>query len=235
MWFIVVYFLIVLFVIEIAVVLMWATGLEYPIARFQVVSLLTGTGFTTSESELILGHPVRRRVGIFLILFGAFSLAVVISCISTVLAPDFHLLPLSIGAGILFAILVVLRLPATKRYLSERLTRAFQQTFELQELSIDEVLLCEEGDAFVDVPIGKRSRLAGQTLDQVCKELKDLNVLLIKRGTVTIRDARMHTPLEAGDVLYIYGNEAEIERRFAGELADKKSMETDEKHAASLL
>ncbi|MCC3377374.1 TrkA C-terminal domain-containing protein [Cohnella sp. REN36] len=235
MWFIVVYFLIVLFVIEIAVVLMWATGLEYPVARFQVVSLLTSTGYTTSESELILGHPVRRRVGIFLILFGAFSLAVVISCISTILAPDFHLYPLAVAAGALFAVLAVLRLPATQRYLADRLTRTFQQTFELQELSIAEVLICEESDAFLDVPIGKRSQLVGRTLSEVCRELKDLNVLLIKRGTVTIRDERMRTPLEAGDVIYIYGSKEEIDRRFAVELADKKSMEADEKHASSPL
>jgi len=31
-------------------------------AHFQARSALTGVGFTTSESELIVGHPARRRI-----------------------------------------------------------------------------------------------------------------------------------------------------------------------------
>jgi hypothetical protein len=38
------------------------TGLSRAAARFQVRSAFTGTGFTTRESEAVVGHPVRRRV-----------------------------------------------------------------------------------------------------------------------------------------------------------------------------
>ncbi|MCM3570515.1 hypothetical protein [Neobacillus mesonae] len=44
--------------------------------------MMTATVFTTGESELILGHPIRRRLAAFSILFGVFSLAVIISSIS---------------------------------------------------------------------------------------------------------------------------------------------------------
>ena len=46
------------------------TGLPDERARFQVLSLLTGTGFTTRESELILGSRRRRRLARITMLFG---------------------------------------------------------------------------------------------------------------------------------------------------------------------
>ncbi|MCO0598298.1 hypothetical protein NGI46_12605 [Peribacillus butanolivorans] len=81
--FMVLYFLIIGLVIEISVTLLKLTGLKNTVARFQVISMLTGTGFTTDESKSIIDHPVRIKLSMFLILFGAFSLAVIISSIST--------------------------------------------------------------------------------------------------------------------------------------------------------
>ncbi len=89
-------------VVEIAIALLITTGLEPQIARFQVVSMMTSTGFTTKESELILRHPIRRKIAVFLILFGAFSLAVVISSISNILAQSFRI-PQMIGISLFFS------------------------------------------------------------------------------------------------------------------------------------
>ena len=38
------------------------TGLEKHKARFQAISAFSGTGFTTKEAELIVNHPVRRKI-----------------------------------------------------------------------------------------------------------------------------------------------------------------------------
>ena len=45
------------------------TGLPAEKARFQVISLLTGTGFTTKESEIILSSRRRRRLARATMLF----------------------------------------------------------------------------------------------------------------------------------------------------------------------
>ena len=47
---------------EVFTVLFRLIGLPEEKARFQVVSLLTGTGFTTRESEMILSTRSRRRL-----------------------------------------------------------------------------------------------------------------------------------------------------------------------------
>lgn len=46
------------------------TGLSHESARFQARSAFTRLGFTTSESERVVSHPVRRRVVMLLMLLG---------------------------------------------------------------------------------------------------------------------------------------------------------------------
>ncbi len=47
------------------------TGLSEEVASFQAQSAFSGAGFTTSESESIVSHPVRRRIARLLILLGS--------------------------------------------------------------------------------------------------------------------------------------------------------------------
>ncbi len=46
------------------------TGVSHQRARLRSLSALTGVGFTTSESETIVNHPVRRRILILIMLIG---------------------------------------------------------------------------------------------------------------------------------------------------------------------
>jgi hypothetical protein len=233
--FILVYFVIVMLVIEIAVILMRSTGLDPEISRFQVVSLMTSTGFTTKESELVLGHPVRRKIGIFLILFGVFSFAVIISSISSILVPHFKIFYLAVISAVLAGLLGLLRLPAIRLRLVERLTGPLEQKFEVHELPIDEVMLHEDNDLFVDIPIGKSSTAVGKTMEKLSRERADVNLLFIKRGTVHIRDQRMHTNIEAGDVLYLYGDKEVIGRLFEHELDERLTLRQQEIESKTLI
>ena len=49
-----------LFVTQLATIALTYTGLSLEAARFQARSAFTGTGFTTSEAENVVDHPVRR-------------------------------------------------------------------------------------------------------------------------------------------------------------------------------
>ena len=63
---------------EVFTVLFRLIGLPEEKARFQVVSLLTGTGFTTRESELMLSTRPRRRLARVTMLFGyVFNITIV--------------------------------------------------------------------------------------------------------------------------------------------------------------
>ena len=68
-----------LIVVNICSILLRLTGMPIKKARFQVVSLLTSTGFTTRESEMIVQHPVRRKIASWLMVVSYVSTATFIS------------------------------------------------------------------------------------------------------------------------------------------------------------
>jgi NhaP-type Na+/H+ and K+/H+ antiporter len=71
-----------LIVTRVATVALTLTGLSSQSARFQARSAFTGSGFTTSESEQVVNHPVRRRIVMLLMLTGS---AGIVSVIGTLL------------------------------------------------------------------------------------------------------------------------------------------------------
>lgn len=212
--FIFIYLFIVFTVIEINASIFVATGLDRKVARFQVISMLTGTGFTTGESELIIDHPVRRRLGAFLILFGAFSLAVIISAITQLLSDTFYTMEIAYIAGALLAILFILRVPYVVNRLSTKLKSELKETYELADLPIKDVLLMEDDDEVREISIHEESRFSGKTFDEIVGVEDDLMLLFIKRGDINIRNKSYQTELEPGDRLVLYGNNPLIDKKF---------------------
>lgn len=66
-------------IVRIASTIMRLTGLPDNVARFQSLSAMTGTGFTTRESELIVNYPIRRRVLMTLMIIGNLGLVSIVS------------------------------------------------------------------------------------------------------------------------------------------------------------
>lgn len=73
-------FIVILYIsiIEIFTIIFMLTGVSNTRAKFQVISLLTSCGFTTTESEIIVSSRKRRKVAITIMLFGnIFNVAIV--------------------------------------------------------------------------------------------------------------------------------------------------------------
>jgi hypothetical protein len=75
----VVIILISLLVTRAATAALMLTGLSREVSRFQARSALTVAGFTTSESEAVVQHPVRRRIAMTLMLLGNAGLVTVMA------------------------------------------------------------------------------------------------------------------------------------------------------------
>ena len=72
---------------ELFTILFRFTGLPDERARFQVISLLTGCGYTTRESELFISNRSRRRLARITMLFGyAFNVTIVSAFINVFLS-----------------------------------------------------------------------------------------------------------------------------------------------------
>ncbi len=74
----IVFIFIYLMIVEIFVMLFRITGLPDEKARFQVVSMLTNSGYTTREAELVVNSRIRRKLSRFVMMFGyAFTVTIV--------------------------------------------------------------------------------------------------------------------------------------------------------------
>jgi hypothetical protein len=228
--FILLYFIFIFLVLEIAVVLLVSTGLEDEVARFQVISMLTATGFTTDESELIARHPIRRKISIFLILFGVFSLAVLISFISAILIKDFRLLQLVGITAFLAIILVVVKNKTVQAKLAQRFKKHLKREYELHEMPIHEILYIDDQDWFVNIQICKDSTFISNKIDKIILPEEDIQVLYVHRGQEKIRNELDNLLIQDGDILLLYGIKATIQQKFHQELACMEtSLEKSEK------
>ncbi|MCM3763996.1 hypothetical protein [Neobacillus niacini] len=207
-FFLLIYFMIIFTVIEIFVVLFRLTRLKVEVSRFQVISMMTGTGFTTDESELISGHPIRRKLATFLILFGVFSMAVIISSISEFLSNGLRLMEIGTVAAAVLLVLAILKLSGVQRLLFYFFNRKMEQTIELADYPIREIFLKNNGDTMIGLRVYEDSQLANRTIRKVVPNIDeaDLTVLFIKRGNLTIRKNIYYTTLHEGDQLLLYGN-----------------------------
>jgi Trk-type K+ transport system membrane component len=64
---------------RVATIALTHTGLTKASAKFQARSAFSGAGFTTSESEMVVNHPVRRKIVMLLILLGNAGLVTAVS------------------------------------------------------------------------------------------------------------------------------------------------------------
>ena len=64
---------------RLAAVALRLTGLPEQNARFQAMSALTGTGYTTTEAEMIVNYPIRRKIITWLMIFGNLGIVSVLS------------------------------------------------------------------------------------------------------------------------------------------------------------
>lgn len=226
--FILMYFGIIALVVEISTILLKMTGLDKDIARFQAISMLTGTGFTTGESELVARHPLRRKLAAFLILFGAFSLAVIISALSSLLANRSGIPQLGFVMGVLIVILIVTKMKKVQERLTTRLEADMQKVHVMHELPIEDVLFVGKDDMCTEVHVFYDSKLIGECIGDCIEGEADINVLFIKRGDEVIRRNLSEVKVQEGDVLLVYGDRSGIERVFEMELEHMEELEEGE-------
>jgi hypothetical protein len=232
--FILIYFVLIFIVLEVAVTLLIISGLEKEVARFQVVSMLTATGFTTQESELIARHPIRRKIAIFLILFGVFSLAVMIASISTILTKDLRIVQLIIVTCLFGIGLIVLKNKNFNRKMSGKFHHKLKKEYELHEMPFQEILYLSESDLFTSVQIAEDSPYVDKRMEEVFTTDKDILLLFVRRGEEKIRHKRMNLVIQPMDELFVYGSKSVIQNKFHDELAKMLAKKQDEEDIKAL-
>ena len=198
------------------------TGLPEEKARFQVISLLTGCGFTTHESELLLSTRSRRRLARLTMLFGyVFNLTIVSAFINVFfslkiseLAADIisSIIPLS---ALLF-ILAFIRVPKVRAWgdrligkLAGRIIhRDTANTVWLMDYigedTIAQVTVYEVPEALQNVPLSKSG----------LKTEQNILVMLVEPKGGKAEPAGADTVFQPEDKLTVFGDYATICRVF---------------------
>ena len=218
--------LVSLLIARVGAVALSVTGMSRESARFQARSAFFGVGFTTTEAESVVGHPVRRRIVGWLILLGN---AGVISILGS-LVITFGGERTTLGhVAILLAGLVVIALLATSRPVDRVLThlirRVLSRFTDLEVRDFEAVLELEGGYAVVELLVEPQDWVAGRRLGAVTLRDEGVVVLGVHRdGGAYVGAPDGDTIIAAGDVLTLYGREdrvAELDRRVRGDAGDR--------------
>jgi hypothetical protein len=195
---------------RIATVALVFTGLSRESARFQARSALTGVGFTTSEAEQVVAHPVRRRIIMLLMLLGnAGVVTVMATLIVTFLQAEGQGQVLNKLVGILVGLLLfsfVARSAYLERRMSAAIAWALKRWTHLDARDYVNLLQLSNRYGVTELKVNDGDWLAGRSLADL--ELTAEGVLILgvypRRGKY-IGVPRGSTVIKPGDVLVVYG------------------------------
>lgn len=207
---------------EVFTVLFRLIGLPEEKARFQVVSLLTGCGFTTHESEMILSTRSRRRLARITMLFGyVFNVTIVSAFINvfmsvkiTQLSNTFFgmLIPLAAAAVVVF----LSRTSRVRNWLDRKTERAAGRF--AGEATANSILMIDQigGDSIATVTLNTVPEyLVGKPLSQTgLKQEQNILVLLVERKDEKPTGAMARTVFQTGDRLTVFGDYSAICKAF---------------------
>lgn len=219
------FFVIVVFYIVIVkafIMLFRITGMTEEKARFQVISLITNSGYTTRESELVVDVLSRRKLARIIMLFGyTFSITVVSVFVNMMRSlPENEkdeIWPPLIIVSVLFVIfLIVWRIPVVKTAMDsimEKLGRRW-----LYHNQGNAILVQDEYAKGVVASVTLNTLppdLAGKTLRALrLEERYGIHVVVINRGGVMQMNADGSTELQQDDIATVFGPLNEIRHVF---------------------
>ena len=209
---------------ELFTILFRFTGLPDERARFQVISLLTGCGYTTKESEMIISNRRRRRLARGTMLFGyVFNITIVSAFVNVFLSlkltdVDDAFLGVLFPLAALVIIFVFIRVPKVRAWGDRVLQKLADRLIGRTEASFNTVLLLDY--------IGTDS-IALVTLNHIPEEYRNtplsqmglkadtgILVMLVEQPGGKAEPAGADTVFEVGAKLTVFGNYGTICRAF---------------------
>lgn len=200
---------------RVATIALIHTGLPRESARFQARSALTGAGFTTTESENVVNHPVRRRIILILMLIGN---AGIVTAISTLILTFvnrgdetsmlFRVLLLVIGTS---SLLYLSQSKWVDQQLSNLIDKFLKNYSSLKVQDYASLMHLAKDYRLAELAVREKDWISDKTLKETQLSQEGLLVLGVKRiDGKYIGAPRGNTKINAGDALVVYGRLEEI-------------------------
>ena len=219
-------------VIRIGAIALELTGLPSEIAAFQAQSAFSGTGYTTSESESIVNHPVRRRIVRILIMFGSAGLTSTIATfILTFIGESNQSITLRfcfLSLGVLI-IYILSRSQSLYQTMKVLILKMLKRHTSLHIIDYQEVFGLSKGYTIARFKVKKNSWMKNKTLKELKLSSEGILIFSIQRR-IKDEDKFIGVPIsstitKAGDILTCYGQAEAIKRlstRQKGQQGDKE-------------
>ncbi|RLD09886.1 MAG: potassium transporter TrkA [Chlamydiae bacterium] len=228
---------------RIAAVALSLTGMSDVSAKFQARSALSGAGFTTSESEVIMKDPRRRKIIMKLMLIGHVGF---VAIMATGVLSFMHIKNdkgwtsvIVFLAGLGFLLFLTLS-KATDKYLRKIIQKFFKEHTNLIEHDYDNLLCLNGNFILAEIPVQKNDWLENKTLADAKLDEEGILVLGIRKTSGDyIGIPQGNTVFQAGDSITLYGHSeqiGEINKRAAGhkgETSHKDGIKTNEEMVAN--
>lgn len=219
-----------LLVTRVATVALTMTGLSEDLARFQARSAFTGCGYSTSETERVIEHPVRRRIVMVLMLLGNAGLVTAIAALisgfldtqNSAFSPVQRFGVLGLG---LLALWGVGTSAWIDRHLSKLIRRMLKRFTSLETYDYLGLLHLSDGYTVIEAPIDRGNWMAGRSLADLRLAEEGVQMLGIHRANGEfIGTPAGSTYVRSGDRIIVYGRQGdlcELEARRAGADGDQ--------------
>lgn len=217
-----------LLITRIATVALTLTGLSRESARFQARSALSGVGFTTTEAEAVVTHPVRRRIVMALMLAGGAGTITVLGTLVLSFAnaePSERGVRLAILLGGLAGLVALARSRWFDRRLSRLIARGLTRYTDLDARDYAALLHLGGDYTVMEIGVGADDWVTGRTLGEL--RLRDEGVIVLgitrARGEY-VGAPHFETTVEPGDTIVAYGRSrrlCELDRRTHGPAGDE--------------
>ena len=207
---------------EVFTVLFRFTGLPDERARFQVMSLLTGCGFTTRESEMILSSRSRRRLARITMLFGyVFNITIVSAFVNLFLSvklvqAEHYFTAFLIPLGAVAAVLLLGRIRRVRTACERLVEKLFGRLFRQDKTNTVQLIDYLGRDSIAVVTLHSvPEEFAGKPLKEIdLKSERRILVMLAEQNGKSAEPAGADTVFREGDKLTVFGEYRTICRVF---------------------
>lgn len=216
--------LILLYIIisEVFTLLFRLIGLPEEKARFQVVSLLTGSGFTTRESEMIISTRRRRRLARVTMLFGyVFNISVVSAFINVFMSLKItqvgqYVLGLLIPVGMVALLIIILRIPTVRSFGSALVLKAVGNITHTETANSVMIIDHIGKGCIAQVHVREVPKaLSGKKLfESRIKEEHNILIMLVEDKHGRVEPPHKDTVFNLGEKLTVFGDYQNICRVF---------------------
>ena len=184
-----------LFIVRIGAIALEATGISKDVSEFEAMSAFSGAGFTTKESELIMGSKLRRKIIKALIMLGSAGLTTgVATLILTFLNTDgtrslfsfevssvaFDLIIIITGSFLLFLISKTQIFDTFVRFCFRGPFRAIKKKVSMYDY--ENLLGMSKGYGIVLFQVPRKNWMANKTIGDLKLQKEGVNVLGVFRS-----------------------------------------------------